>query len=143
MTPTAEEVAEHEAAPASHVTRRTWCGHCMRARGLHERRSPKDPREKDARGLPIISLDYFWMVSCPRYRRRMSLLDSLGPMPAKGADAYGSTSSSREWLSKENPEIRQRTGNEGIVRCNQEGPQRGTKRQAKAMKSSLAWGPGQ
>ena len=40
--PTLEEVEEHESL--GHSTRRSWCGHCVRARGLMEqhRKQEKD-----------------------------------------------------------------------------------------------------
>ena len=53
--PTALELEEHEST--GHVTFRSWCGHCVRAKGLHEQHRAMLQEEKDERSIPTISLD--------------------------------------------------------------------------------------
>lgn len=56
--PTSREIEEHEAT--GHAVFRSWCGHCVRAKGLHERHHAVPQEEKDEKGIPTISIDYFW-----------------------------------------------------------------------------------
>ena len=55
-TPTAEEIEEHEAL--GHAVHRTWCGHCMRARGMVEQHRDVEHRD-DA--VPTLHMDYFFL----------------------------------------------------------------------------------
>ncbi len=85
-----------------HTIHRTWCGHCMRARGLQERHPALSQEVKDDRGLPIISMDYFWMGRDSKNsdKEPEGELPSLqmkdehtglmwsSVVPAKGAEAY-------------------------------------------------------
>ena len=57
-SPTVEEIEEHEAS--EHVAYRTWCGHCVRARGLRERHARIPEEEIAQRSFPVIGIDYFW-----------------------------------------------------------------------------------
>ena len=55
LAPTLEEIEEHEMV--GHAIHRSWCGHCMRSRGLmeqHQRAVPED------QGLPTLSINYFY-----------------------------------------------------------------------------------
>ena len=54
-SPTAQEIEEHEAL--GHAVHRSWCGHCVRARGLLERHPSLDEQLK---AIPALSLDYFY-----------------------------------------------------------------------------------
>lgn len=36
---------------------RSWCGHCMRARGLMERHTQQ---KEEGEGLPVLAMDYFF-----------------------------------------------------------------------------------
>ena len=93
-SPTAEEIEEHEAI--GHAIHRTWCGHCIRARGLHEQR--KATPSRDDRGLPTVSLDYFYFGGEGRGTEgelpNLQVKDESTGMlwastiPAKGADAF-------------------------------------------------------
>ena len=101
VSPTKEEIEEHEAT--GHTIHRTWCGHCMRARGLHERHPSEPEQGKDERGLPIVSMDYFWMGRDSKNRPEVEPEGELPSLqvkdeytgymwcsvvPAKGADNY-------------------------------------------------------
>ena len=99
VQPTLEEIEEHEST--GHVQHRTWCGHCMRARGLHEQHSLVDKEGKNEHGVPILSADYFYMGrSSTDAAEPESELPSLqvkdeytgftwsSTVPAKGPDAY-------------------------------------------------------
>ncbi|CAJ1443813.1 unnamed protein product, partial [Effrenium voratum] len=100
VTMTVDEIEEHETQATIH---RTWCGHCMRARGLHERHASEAQKGKDERGLPIISMDYFWMGKDSKNRDvpdpegelpSLQIKDEhtgfvwASVVPAKGADLY-------------------------------------------------------
>ena len=99
VQPTLEEIEEHEST--GHAQHRTWCGHCMRARGLHEQHSLVDKEGKNEHGVPILSADYFYMGrSSTDAAEPESELPSLqvkdeytgftwsSTVPAKGPDAY-------------------------------------------------------
>ena len=93
-TPTAEEIEEHEAL--GHAVHRTWCGHCMRARGMHEQHREVEHRD-DA--LPTLHMDYFFFNEKDDDNKEhglphLQVKDSVSkmcwasPVPAKGADAF-------------------------------------------------------
>ena len=78
-----------------HTIHRTWCVHCIRARGLQERHPTLNQEIKDDRGLPIISMDYFSMGREPEGElRSLQVKDEhtgftwSSAVLAKGADAY-------------------------------------------------------
>ena len=93
-SPTAEEIEEHEAI--GHAIHRTWCGHCICARGLHEQH--KATPSRDDRGLPTVSLDYFYFGGEGRGTEgelpNLQVKDESTGMlwastiPAKGADTF-------------------------------------------------------
>ena len=51
-SPTAEEIEEHEMM--GHAVHRTWCGHCMRSRGLTEQHQVAKHEDK---GIPTLGID--------------------------------------------------------------------------------------
>ena len=57
--PTAAEIAEHEAS--GHVTHRSWCIHCMRARKAVQPHMQVERASGD--GLPTLHMDYFYLSS--------------------------------------------------------------------------------
>ena len=95
-SPTQEEIDEHEVT--DHTTYRTWCGHCVRARGLRERHVKVSEDEKAQRAFPMISLDYFWKGANDREREHelpsLQVKDEHSGMtwacvvPAKGPDRF-------------------------------------------------------
>ena len=92
--PTEEEIEEHEAI--GHSVHRTWCGHCIRARGMHE--VHKAVLDRDERGLPTISLDYYFFggngEGAPGGLPNLQIKDESTGMlwsstiPAKGPDTF-------------------------------------------------------
>ena len=54
-SPTQEEIDDHELM--GHAIHRSWCGHCMRARGLGEQHYRTVHEEK---GVPTLGLDYYF-----------------------------------------------------------------------------------
>lgn len=99
VSPTLEEIEEHEST--GHVQHRTWCGHCMRARGLHEKHSAVDKEGKNEHGVPILSVDYFWMGRNSRddpepegelpslqVKDEYTGFTWSSTVPAKGSDTY-------------------------------------------------------
>eukprot|EP00435_Cladocopium_sp_Y103_P036193 s510_g9.t1 len=95
-SPTEQEIEEHEAA--GRVTFRSWCGHCVRAKGLHERHSRVDAVEKADRAFPVVGIDYFWYGQDDQEREHelpsLQVKDEHSGMmwssvvPAKGADQF-------------------------------------------------------
>ena len=85
--PTQAEVEEHEAT--GHVIHRSWCPHCVRARGDLERHRPAAPEEKSH---PTISFDYFFFSE--EDQPHLQVKDDVSGMiwssaiPAKGADQF-------------------------------------------------------
>ena len=92
--PTREEIELHEAT--GHVSHRSWCLHCQRARGTaqgHRRNQELDEPEGQ---MPTLSLDYCYMndgeeervlpcllVKCHRTKRYWA-----STIPAKGTDPF-------------------------------------------------------
>lgn len=87
--PAAEEIEAHEAA--GHAIHRTWCGHCMRARGLVERHAQAQRQEK---GVPILGMDYFYFSQTEEGLPHLQVKDDhsgmcwASPVPSKGNDAF-------------------------------------------------------
>ena len=54
MTPSRKEREQHE---LTHTPYRSWCPHCVRARGRN--RAHRANKEPEKPGVPIISFDYF------------------------------------------------------------------------------------
>ncbi|CAE7031422.1 unnamed protein product [Symbiodinium sp. CCMP2592] len=59
--PSPAEIDEHRAA--GHVTHRSWCIHCCRARAGAPRHATGEAADHDAGRLPYVSLDYFYLNS--------------------------------------------------------------------------------
>ena len=57
-TPTAKEVAEHEAS--GHVQYRSWCRHCVAARGIGQYHHARDQSD-EANAIPVVCCDYGYM----------------------------------------------------------------------------------
>ena len=94
LTPTAEEIEEHEAL--GHTIHRTWCGHCMRSRGMVEQHREVEHRD-DA--IPTLHMDYFFFNEKDEDNREhglphLQVKDSFSkmswasPVPAKGVDPF-------------------------------------------------------
>ena len=93
-SPTEQEIEEHEST--GHVSYRTWCGHYVRSKALHERHHRVEESEKSERALPVIGIDYFWYGQDDREREHelpsLQVKDEHSGMvwssvvPAKGAD---------------------------------------------------------
>ena len=88
--PTALEIEEHEMT--GHACHRSWCGHCMRARGLMERHTQQ---KEESEGLPVLAMDYFFFFSkdeqgLPHLQVRDSHTNMCwsSAVPAKGADPF-------------------------------------------------------
>ena len=62
MDPTAAEIAEHEAS--GHVSHRSWCIHCMRARGNTQPHFQVSRASGD--GIPTLQMDYFYLSSADK-----------------------------------------------------------------------------
>ena len=63
--PTQTEIDEHRRA--SHIPYRSWCKHCVEGRGLHDQRKSSEERNKLAKSIPCVSMDY---VSWKNHRRQ-------------------------------------------------------------------------
>lgn len=89
LTPTQDEIDEHEAL--GHTTHRTWCGHCIRARGLLEQHRKQ---EKDLSAIPTLSMDYFYFAEGEQGLTHLQIKDShsgmswASPVPAKSDDQF-------------------------------------------------------
>ena len=91
--PTQEEIDDHEAS--GHVVHRSWCGHCLRARGLVERHHLQGGED---RAIPTISLDYYYYGKRDRDQERelpgLQVKDEhsgtvwSSVVPAQGVDQY-------------------------------------------------------
>eukprot|EP00438_Fugacium_kawagutii_P000480 Skav216940 [mRNA] locus=scaffold3396:50058:57739:+ [translate_table: standard] len=89
VSPTAAEIEEHEMT--GHTIHRTWCGHCMRARGLVEQHRKVSHEEK---GIPTLGIDYFFFGEDEKGLTHLQCKDDHSGMywassvPAKGADPF-------------------------------------------------------
>ena len=89
LTPTLEEIEEHEMT--GHAIHRSWCGHCMRSRGLTEQHQKSTFEDK---GLPTLSIDYFYFGNQDEGLPHLQVKDShsgmcwASPVPAKGDDRF-------------------------------------------------------
>ena len=84
-SPTAEKTEEHEMI--GHSVHRSWCGHCMMARGLMEQHR----QAKHERAVPTLCLDYFFYGEengCLTCKDDRSGMCWASPIPAKGNDAF-------------------------------------------------------
>ena len=88
-SPTAEEIEEHEMI--GHSVHRSWCGHCVRARGMLEKHPAMAHEEK---ALPTLGIDYYFFGKQDEGLPHLQVKDDCSGMswssavPAKGADAF-------------------------------------------------------
>ena len=88
-SPTAEEIEEHEMI--GHSVHRSWCGHCVRARGMLEKHPAMAHEEK---ALPTLGIDYYFFGKQDEGLPHLQVTDDCSGMswssavPAKGADAF-------------------------------------------------------
>ena len=57
--PTQKEIDEHRRA--SHIPYQSWCKHCVEGRGLHDQHKSSEERNKLAKSIPCVSMDYVFM----------------------------------------------------------------------------------
>ena len=93
--PTPAELAEHEVL--GHVQYREWCRHCVAARGIGQQHKSREQEEREADGLPVLSMDYAFMgQEDSKVRPILVCKDSKTQSYAatfvekKGVDAYAS-----------------------------------------------------
>ena len=95
-SPTEQEIEEHEAM--GHSIHRSWCGHCIRARGLTEQHVSQPEEELKEKALPTISIDYYFFGATTREQESelpgLQVKDShtgmlwASTVPAKGPDPF-------------------------------------------------------
>ena len=89
--PSPEEIEEHEMM--GHSVHRTWCGHCMRSRGLMEKHVQQKAEDK-SQSIPTLGIDYFYFGKDEEGLPHLQVRDGhsgmswASPVPAKGNDPF-------------------------------------------------------
>ena len=89
--PSPEEIEEHEMM--GHSVHRTWCGHCMRSRGLMEKHVQQKAEDK-SQSVPTLGIDYFYFGKDEEGLPHLQVRDGhsgmswASPVPAKGNDPF-------------------------------------------------------
>ena len=89
-TPSRLEREQHE---LTHTPYRSWCDHCVRARGRNRPHQAKKPEEKDEATVPRISFDYFFLSEEEETTNKNPILvmldESTGEKYDRGVDHKG------------------------------------------------------
>ena len=89
--PSPAEVEEHEAL--GHSVHRSWCGHCMRSRGLMEKHTKQKEEDKNP-SIPTLGIDYYYLGEKEEGLPHLQVRDShtgmswASPVPAKGNETF-------------------------------------------------------